>query len=43
MKTLISVIAAVVIIAIILIFATICKGNGRYRNNDEQEKAVKRK
>lgn len=43
METLISIITAILAFAILTTFIAICKNNGRFRNDDEQEQKLKEK
>lgn len=43
METLISIITAILVFVILTTFIAICKNNGRFRNDDEQEQTLKAK
>lgn len=40
MQTIISIITAILVFAILTTFIAICKNNGRFRNDDEQERSL---
>lgn len=43
MQTLISITTAILVFVILTTFIAICKSNGRFRNDDEQEQKLKEK
>ena len=43
MQTIVSIITSILVFAILTTFIAICKNNGRFRNDDEQEQKLKEK